>query len=186
MDENDPVPESGLAGKLDRRRFLNAVTVGLGGLVGLIMAVPLVRFLFFPLGRKVVTDTGEAIETIAADELAPGAPPVRIELAGDRVRDAWGVADDARLGAAYLQKNEDGEVTALSSVCPHLGCSIDFDGASDSFKCPCHKSAFARSGEKLGGPSKRGLDPLPVAIKDGRVMVTWKRYRTDIAERVES
>jgi menaquinol-cytochrome c reductase iron-sulfur subunit len=184
-DKNDPVEPRGLAAKLNRRRFLDALTLGLGGLMGLVLSVPAIRFLFFPVGRKVVSDSGEPIDVIGVDQIPAGGPPVRVEISGRNVRDAWGVADDAKIGAAFLQRSEAGEVTAFSCVCPHLGCAVDFDRGSDRFKCPCHKSAFARSGDKLGGPSKRGLDPLPVVIEDGRVVLTWKRYKTDIAERVE-
>jgi Rieske Fe-S protein len=74
-------------------------------------------------------------------------------------------------------------VQALSAVCPHLGCAVDFDTQAGVFKCPCHKSAFGLDGAKISGPSKRGLDPLPVRVDDGRVKVTFIRFRSDIAER---
>lgn len=184
MDDKTAAPPSpASAPNPGRRRFLTAVTAAIGGLVGLIAAIPLVRAIFHPVGRKVVSSGEAPIDAMAADELEPGAPPVRVELIGDEVRDAWASADQSRLGAAWVQKGEDGQVTALSSVCPHLGCSINFDG--EHFRCPCHKSAFAKSGEKLAGPSKRGLDPLPVSVEEGRVKISWKRFKTDIAERVE-
>jgi len=166
-----------------RRKFMSAMTLGLGGVIGLIMAVPLVRFLFYPLGRKVVSDSGNAVDVSGLDDLEAGGPPVRVELVGDGVRDAWASADQSKLGAAWLQRDGD-KVTAFSSICPHLGCAINYDGKD--FRCPCHKSAFSRSGEKLGGPSRRGLDPLPVEVVDGRILVTYKRFKPDISERVEA
>lgn len=168
--------------KTTRRRFMSAVTLGLGGVIGLVMAVPLVRYLFYPVGRKVVSSGGGPVDLIGLDEL-PFGEPVRVEVIGDDVRDAWGSADRTKLGAAWLQRDGD-QVTALSGVCPHLGCAINYDG--DQFRCPCHKSAFAKSGDKISGPSKRGLDPLPVEVREGRVLVTYKRFKTDVAERVEA
>lgn len=158
-------------------------TGAIGALVGALAAVPVLRAIFFPVGRKVVTGSGEPIDAIGADELEVGAPPRRVDIISDQARDAWARGESTRLGAAWLTKGADGTVTALSGVCPHLGCSIDFDGKQ--FLCPCHKSVFAATGERLTGPSKRGMDPLPVAVEGGRVKITWKRYKGDTAERVE-
>jgi Rieske Fe-S protein len=152
--------------------------------IGLIMAVPLVRYLFYPVGRKVVSSSGEPIDAIGLDELEVGGPPVRVELVGDDVRDAWLSADRTKLGAAWVQRTEGDEVVAFSSVCPHLGCSINFDDGA--FRCPCHNSEFDRDGARVTGPAKRGLDPLPVRVSDGRVRVTFKAFKPDVSERVEA
>jgi hypothetical protein len=57
---------------------------------------------------------------------------------------------------------------------------VDYDAGENVFKCPCHRSAFAPDGRKLSGPSKRGLDPLPVEDDGARVKVTFVRYRPDV------
>ena len=76
----------------------------------------------------------------------------------------------------------------FTSVCPHLGCAVEFDGPAGEFECPCHDSAFAKDGEKLFGPSLRGLDPLAVKLveSDGtkEIWVECDRFRTGIAERM--
>ena len=96
-----------------------------------------------------------------------------------------------RIGTAFLTRVDgpDGpKVTALSSVCPHLGCAVDFNGQAGDFECPCHESAFAKDGEKLFGPSLRGLDPLAVKlVENGDQQEIWVeavRFRTGIAERI--
>ncbi len=166
-----------------RRGFLKAATLAIGGLMGAVVAFPLVRYVFFPVRRRVIADAGEPIDAIAESALVPGAAPTRVELKASGVRNAWAVADDVPLGAAWVRKTESGEVEALSGLCPHLGCAVDYDGERQSFRCPCHKSAFGVDGAKLSGPSKRGLDPLPVKVEDGRVRITFVRYRPDISER---
>lgn len=169
--------------KDSRRWFIKAATLAIGGAIGAVLALPLVRYVFFPVGRKIVADSGGALDVMDADALEPGAPPVRVQISATEVRDAWGVADDVPVGSAWIRKSEDGKVQALSSACPHLGCAVDFDQPSNTFKCPCHKSAFAPDGEKLSGPSKRGLDPLPVEVEGGRVKITFLRFRPDIGDR---
>jgi menaquinol-cytochrome c reductase iron-sulfur subunit len=166
-----------------RRGFLKIATTAIGGAIGAIVALPLVRYIFFPVGRQVVSSGSEPIDVLDEETLAPGAPPIRVQINARQMRDGWGVSDDVPMGAAWVRKTEDGQVEALSSVCPHLGCAVDFDAADGEFKCPCHRSSFALDGEKKSGPSKRGLDPLPVQVENGRVKLTFVRYRADIAER---
>lgn len=166
-----------------RRGFLKIATLAIGGAMGAVLAFPLVRYVFFPVRRRVVADAGGVVDVLALDELKPGAPPTRVQITASNVRNGWAVADDVSLGAAWVRKTESGEVEALSSICPHLGCAVDFDARDNVFKCPCHRSAFAADGAKLSGPSKRGLDPLPVKVEDGRVKIALIRYRSDVAER---
>jgi Rieske Fe-S protein len=166
-----------------RRSFLRRATVALGGAVGVVFAVPLVRYVLFPVGRKTVTSSTEPIDVMAASALEPGAPPVQVAIVAGEQRDAWGTRDKVAVGSAWLSKDRSGRVTAFSAVCPHLGCAIAYDQAGKVFRCPCHKSAFGPGGEKQRGPSKRGLDPLPVAVEGGRVKVTFLRFRPDVSER---
>jgi Rieske Fe-S protein len=168
-----------------RRRFLKRATLGLSGVVTVVVAAPIARTLGFPVSGRVVSIGSEPIDCLSEKDLAPGGPPVRIELLAQTSRDAWSAQSGTPLGAAYIYKTKEGKVIALSSICPHLGCAIGHDSAAGRFQCPCHKSAFALSGERIEGPSKRGLDPLPVIVENGRVKVRFVRYRPDVAERVE-
>ena len=166
--------------KKSRRRFLEIATMAIGGAMGAVLTVPIVRYVFFPVRRDIVADAGEPLDVIEATAVKPGAPPVRVQLTASGVRNAWSVADDVALGAAWLSRDSSGKLQALSTACPHLGCAVDFDPQDANYKCPCHKSAFGQAGEKISGPSKRGLDPLPVVEEDGRVKVTLVRYRPDV------
>ncbi|MBM4075027.1 MAG: Rieske (2Fe-2S) protein, partial [Planctomycetes bacterium] len=49
---------------------------------------------------------------------------------------------------------------ALSSVCPHLGCRVHWEGAKDRFFCPCHNGAFDRGGAPIEGPPKASNQSL--------------------------
>ena len=166
-----------------RRGFLKTATVALGGALGAVMALPVVRYVFYPMGRRVVSSSTDPVDVLAASSLPEGGDPVRVEIRAAAMRDGWNVKRDVALGSAWVRQEEGGEVRAFSSVCPHLGCAVGYSQDEGTFVCPCHKSSFALDGEKLGGPSKRGLDPLPVSVEDGRVKVTFIRYQTDIPER---
>jgi Rieske Fe-S protein len=167
----------------DRRKFLKTATVAIGGVIGAVTAFPLVRYLLYPVGKKVVKSSGEPVDVIAVDQLPKGGPPVRVEIKAEEVTDAWSVTRDVALGAAYVRRDDAGKISVLSSVCPHLGCAVDYDEKGNKFLCPCHKSSFQLDGKKEHGPSKRGLDPLPHKEKDGRLLVTWVQYKPDVPDR---
>jgi Rieske Fe-S protein len=168
-----------------RRRFLKLATVAMGGMIGLVASIPLVRYLLFPVRRRIVDSPDAPIDVMGANELVAGGAPVKVALRVSGVRNAWNVSDGVAVGSAWVMKDGAGKVTALSATCPHLGCAIDFNTSADEFRCPCHKSAFDKGGEKRSGPAKRGLDPLPVQVTDGRVRVTFKRFLQDVADRIE-
>ena len=60
--------------------------------------------------------------------------------------------------------------TAISLVCPHLGCIVElFEG---EFICPCHNSRFTTQGELLKGPSVEPLRKLKLEItEDGHLLM---------------
>ena len=71
---------------------------------------------------------------------------------------------------SYLTKQA-AEIVAISEVCPHLGCRVEWCDSSGQFECPCHGSVFNRLGELRSGPSPRGMDRHPVVVTDGIVEV---------------
>jgi menaquinol-cytochrome c reductase iron-sulfur subunit len=106
------------------------------------------------------------------------------------VVDAWTHTANQRVGMVYLYRVPGGKepaVGAFSAKCPHLGCMVDFNRASGEFECPCHKSAFAKDGAKIYGPSLRGLDELKVDIRgangEQKVFVAFQKFQPGIAER---
>ena len=46
----------------------------------------------------------------------------------------------------------------LSSKCPHMGCSVDWNKDENKFICPCHQSSFDINGKLLNGPAKSDLE----------------------------
>jgi menaquinol-cytochrome c reductase iron-sulfur subunit len=178
----DPVAgrDSSASRESSRRGFLKIVTVALGGLVGVILAIPALRFLAFPVGRKTVEGPNDLIPVADAD--AVGDKPLRVEITAEHERDAWAKVEKVRLGAAWLVRRGQ-DIVALSTTCPHLGCAVDFDPKADNFRCPCHTSSFDRAGNRLSGPAKRGMDPLEAKVEDGRVLVRFRRFKLDVPER---
>jgi menaquinol-cytochrome c reductase iron-sulfur subunit len=162
----------------DRRKFLKLATCGLGGAVGLATVAPALSLVIDPSRRQIVTAPRDPIDVGAAGQLGPGWK--KLDVIAPVVRDAWVSARDVVLGAAFVRERG-GKPEALSAVCPHLGCPVGWDGKA--FLCPCHDSTFGENGEKGKGPAERGLDPLPIEVKDGRLRLQWIRYKLDTKAR---
>jgi len=63
---------------------------------------------------------------------------------------------------------------ALSSICPHLGCQVHWEGVNERFFCPCHNGAFDASGNAtLGPPAKANqrLTRFPLQVSGNLLMI---------------
>ncbi len=163
----------------DRRGFLKVATCALGGGLGIALGAPVLRLVLDPATQTTVTTPTDPIDLGPVDNFRSD-KPMRVEVIAPLVKDAWTTARDVVLGAAWIQ-TQNKQLVAYTAVCPHLGCGIGFDGAL--FNCPCHDSKFALTGERMTGPSKRGMDPLPLEVVDGRLRLTWLAYKLDTADR---
>ena len=88
-------------------------------------------------------------------------------------------------GEFHLVRLDDGTFIALSSVDPHLGCTVPWranfvwgpDGGQRGwFRNGCHGETYDITGRRVFGPSPRDLDRYPVSVVSGRVTVDTSRY----------
>ncbi len=59
-----------------------------------------------------------------------------------------------------------GQAYVLSAKCTHFGCQVD-PLENGSYHCPCHHSAFDKSGAVTHGPAKHPLPWYDVKITEG-------------------
>ncbi len=52
-----------------------------------------------------------------------------------------------------VYNDDQGKVTTLSAVCPHMGCIVRWNPGETTWDCPCHGSRFSATGMCLHGPS---------------------------------
>ncbi len=93
------------------------------------------------------------------------AEPRTVEPARIRLAD---LASGGRLIVTYagkpvlVRQGADGQVEALSLVCTHLGCTVEWDEENQGFRCPCHEGKFDAEGRAIAGPPKLPLQRLKV------------------------
>jgi cytochrome b6-f complex iron-sulfur subunit len=80
-----------------------------------------------------------------------------------------GTASDYPLGsritvpsAQALIIHDNQGYSAISLVCPHLGCVVNVIG--DGFACPCHGSRYYSDGSLRNGPASHQLTVLRVEV----------------------
>ncbi len=194
-----------------RRTFLANATLGIGGVIGLVIGIPAAISLV-PESLIKGGATGGTWTALTADELKTldGAiqNPVKLDikftaqdgyLKSDVSQFVWGVKLTPEEEAEFKAKRPDlyerpgGAVkypaftmsfAIYSPICPHLGCYFAWQAAQKKFFCPCHGSVFSILGEHEAGPAPRGLDPLPFREANGTAEVTWIRYQTQQADRI--
>lgn len=73
---------------------------------------------------------------------------------------------------AYVVQPAAGRFLAFSAICTHTGCTVQFQGSSRRFHCPCHNSNFdGATGDVQNGPATRALRRIPVSAVGGELRV---------------
>jgi Rieske Fe-S protein len=177
-----------------RRGFFARFFAGtLAVLLGAIPAAVGIGFFFDPLLRRRRSgkhDRGAASDREDADgfirldigvaALPEDGTPITYKVLNDKT-DAWNRYRNVEVGTVWLRRAGDQQVLALSSICPHLGCAVDFRTAHGDFFCPCHTSAFDLNGERTNHIPPRGMDRLETRLKPETGDTIWLKYQTFLA-----
>lgn len=65
-----------------------------------------------------------------------------------------------------------GEFKALSAVCTHLECIVQYRPETKQIWCACHNGQYNLSGKNIGGPPPRPLEEFQVNTRGDDVVVT--------------
>ncbi len=60
---------------------------------------------------------------------------------------------------------------ALSRVCTHLGCLVDYQKDKKRFLCPCHAGVYDLSGNVISGPPPRPLPRFPLRVEGDSIII---------------
>jgi Rieske Fe-S protein len=139
-----------------RRRFVEMLLGG--GLFASIVAFvyPVVRYLVPPP----VTDLGgDEVVASKVGEIKPNGS--KIFRFGTR--------------PGLLLMTAEGEYRALSAVCTHLSCTVQYRNDINEIWCACHNGLYDLNGRNISGPPPRPLEVFQVHVRGDEIVVSRKR-----------
>jgi len=152
--------------RVSRRQFLNYTLTGVGGFMAAGILMPMVRFALDPI-----------LKEEAAADMVPVAQVKDITTEPQRfdfkvkVKDAWYESEEPK--SAWVYKDDKGEIVALSPICKHLGCTVNWNADKEhpnQFFCPCHYGRYTKDGTNVPGtPPMHPLDRYEYKVKDGKL-----------------
>jgi cytochrome b6-f complex iron-sulfur subunit len=71
-----------------------------------------------------------------------------------------------------LVRTSAGELKALSAVCTHLECIVQYRPDTKQIWCACHNGQYNLSGKNIGGPPPRPLEEFKVNTRGDDVVVS--------------
>ncbi len=184
-----PEPGEGEIIRFPRSRFLEGATLGLGGVIGGIVTLPVAGFALLPPFIDQGTDD---VDVGPLDQF----PENRFVITTFLLDPEQG---EVSRRTAYVRNNGllDGapSFTILSSRCVHLGCPVQVNGlplddqakteqigntevrriptaAAVGFGCPCHGGQYDAEGNRTAGPPVRALDRYEFKVKNGRLFLS--------------
>jgi menaquinol-cytochrome c reductase iron-sulfur subunit len=151
LDDGELSPAAKAAAH-SRRSFFFKLSLALNGLVGLILAVPLLGYLLAPVFKK-SSATGSWVRIgslndfpISETRLVDFESPVA----------SRGDGQTARV-ACWVRRVSEKQFQVFAINCAHLGCPVRWFAQSRLFLCPCHGGAYYEDGSRAAGPPERGL-----------------------------
>ena len=181
LDEprDSPQPDVGVPAEPsvsdERRSFLGLMTGLIGASISGLLGITLGRFSIAP--ALSAPSASEWIDVAPLAEIPEGKPTNRSVVVSQSA--GWGHFSSDQ-SVLVVKKGE--HLTVFSSVCPHLGCTINENAGG--FGCVCHNSAWNGEGEKLSGPAPRGMDKLEHKVEGNVLRVRYQNFKQGVAEKL--
>lgn len=71
-----------------------------------------------------------------------------------------------------LVRTSAGELKAVSAVCTHLECIVQYRPDTKQIWCACHNGQYNLSGKNIGGPPPRPLEEFKVNTRGDDIVVS--------------
>ena len=65
-----------------------------------------------------------------------------------------------------------GKLSAVSAICTHKGCNVNYDIKLGYLVCPCHGSQYSLEGQIIKGPAELLLKQYNVEAENGQIVIS--------------
>ena len=167
-----------------RNTFLSVATLGLGGVIGGLVTLPVLGFAVLP---SFTNQKDQDVDLGPIENFPEGEFVIATYLEDPEV-------GEVTRRTMYIRYNGqlDGEpsFTTLYSRCAHLGCPVQPNGPIEEenkkkygdnvdlipvlavgFGCPCHGGQYDTEGNRVAGPPVRALDRAQFSIINGNLVL---------------
>lgn len=153
----DSESEDGEENGLTRRAFLKVIAGVLGAGYAGAIGYPVYRYIASPVEQAA---SASLVTEVTLDNV------LKLPLNSSMIF-KFGTAP------AILIRHANDTWTALSAVCTHLGCTVNYQPENHVIFCPCHSGVYnAETGANISGPPPKPLKQYKVIISDGKVIVS--------------
>ncbi len=137
---------------MKRRQFLDWMIRVAGTTLGAFVFYPVLRYLVPPRVPEAAT---RRVVAAKKDELGPGS--FKTFPFGSQ--------------PGILVRTVDGEFRAMSAVCTHLGCTVQYRTDNRMIWCACHDGLYDLEGRNVSGPPPRPLERYEVHVEGDDVVI---------------
>lgn len=142
---------------VSRQTFLRAAVGGAGLVYAAGLAYPVYRYMASPIEKAAKEGAVTEVTLKDAHKLAPGR--ALMFKFGSR--------------PTLLIHHNDNTWTALSAVCTHLGCTVQYQEDKQRIHCACHGGVYdPKTGTNISGPPPKPLRRYEVKVTDVAVIVS--------------
>ena len=154
-----------------RREFLTYSITGVGGFLAAAMTMPMLRFAVDPL-LQTKSEGDFVLTSVKMADITD--VPTKVDFSYEQV-DGWYKSDVTDAAWVYKDGND---IVALSPVCKHLGCTVNWasdSGYPDQYYCACHGGRYTKDGVNVPKtPPTAALDQFEISEQDGYLMLVKK------------
>ena len=148
-----PVIASSTDTTVSRRGFFMKLGILFNGFAAMVVAVPVVGFLFSSVTRGRASGYLSWVPLGSIDKFPEG------ETRLATFRNPYVMPTDGKTvdTACWVRRIAGDKFQVFAINCAHLGCPVRWFQQSGLFMCPCHGGAYYRDGSRASGPPERGL-----------------------------
>jgi menaquinol-cytochrome c reductase iron-sulfur subunit len=149
-----------------RRAFLFKLAVLLNGIVGAVLAIPVIGYILGPALRR--DSSFNSWVSLGPMSDFPEGETRLVDYRNPVSTDSDGETDKV---ACWVRRLQGAKFQVFAINCAHLGCPVRWFAQSKLFMCPCHGGAYYADGSRASGPPARGLFEYHYSIVDNNLMI---------------